>query len=185
MPRGAAGDPKAVNIEFISPEKDADGVPQNKYYLLMKQIIGESHEELNMAKIALWWRLNWKPDRNGRMTLAQAKILTDFERDLCDGEYDLAIFLNYEWFMETATEHQKKAVLDHELWHFQPVLSDGEIRMDSEGRVCYCVRQHTVQEFPEVIEKYGLYTDSLRKIAEALAVVEDKEISEASEGILE
>ena len=135
---------------------------------LMDALVRKHHRHLTEAKIALLWRTGWKADKDGRLTLGQAKKASDLSRELVD--YDFAILLNYEvWVEREFDEDARKAVLDHELCHCAVDLDDhGNPREDDRGRKVWRVRKHSVEEFTEIVRRYGTYKADLEEFAAAL-----------------
>jgi predicted metallopeptidase len=77
-----------------------------------------------------------------------------------DGEQDAFFLIQVvvpNW--ETFEPRQQVAVLDHEICHI-----DYNDEKDS-----YALRDHTVQEFPEIVERHGAYHPSLEYFYEALS----------------
>ena len=135
-------------------------------YRIMEKLIEQHHSHLADAKIALAWRFGWKSDADGRTTLGQAKKGSDLDRKLHD--HDFVILLNHErWNAAGFTDAQQKALLDHELCHCE-VSKDvnGEPKTDENGRVCYRMRRHDVEEFKEIFHRHGLWKGDLEFLAD-------------------
>ncbi len=60
------------------------------------------------------------------------------------GMADAEILLDGDWW-ETAPEEQRRALLDHELFHREIKTKDGELVTDDLGRPCLKLRKHDYQ----------------------------------------
>ena len=156
--------PKKVTVKLL--ERQRNGKPSEPYQV-MDKLIAEHHPHLAQAEIAICWRYGWSEDVDGRLRLGQASKASDCERAL--QEYDLVLLLNWEaWNTGGLDGVQQRALLDHELTHCQVALDeDGEPKVDEDGRIVYRIRKHDVEEFREVVERHGLYTDDLQEFAQA------------------
>lgn len=151
---------KAVKFSLIEPGKD---VPE---YRLLKEIIMAHHGHLERARIALAWRLDVKPNRDGLIELGKAKKASDLDRELKD--YDFVILLNSTAWAGFGV-NQRRALLDHELCHCQVSRGkDGEVQRDERGRPCYRMRKHDIEEFREVVQRHGCYKADLEEFARTL-----------------
>lgn len=155
--------PKKVNFELIGDSHDL--------HATVRDLVAQHHPHLAEARIALVWRMNWKPDKDGRLTLGKAKKASDLERELGHAsEYDLAVLLNAEAWHDLSND-QRLALLDHELCHFG-VSTDkktGEVARDDRGRVVYRYRKHTLEEFHEIVERHGVYKSDIESFADVCA----------------
>jgi len=145
-------------------------------YRFLEEVITKYHPELEGAAVLLFYQLGWKPDCDGVLTLAKVKKASDTDRALVEGgKCDFILKLNEEAW-EGLAEDVKKMVLDHELCHCKPDLDrDGEQKIDSKDRLCWRHRKHPIQEFPEIIRRYGIeQTLRLDKIAQAAVEKHDR-----------
>jgi hypothetical protein len=101
---------------------------------------------------------------DGRLTLGRCKKVTDLEREFMP--YDFIIILNRDfWEDERVTDHQRRALLDHELCHAAVATDrEGDPRVDEKNRVVYRTRKHTLEEFHEIVDRYGLYKQDLEEM---------------------
>lgn len=132
----------------------------------MEQLIKKSHEHLSDAKIAIVWRFGWQQDADGRQKLGQAKKGSDLDRAFC--KFDFVILLNHEvWNQGGLNKKQQLALVDHELCHCQVTMdTSGEPKTDEEGRTCYRIRKHNIEEFTDVVNRHGLHTQELAELAQ-------------------
>lgn len=158
--------PKTVSYELI-PRDSVIGAPM---YTLLDWIVKAHHEDLEYARIALAWCTSWKPDVDGRLTLGRCKRASDLDRELAD--YDFVILLLRGFWRDervTETDHQRRALLDHELTHATLKLdANGEPVDDERGRRVYRIRKHDIEEFAAIVERYGTYKTDIENFAAAL-----------------
>lgn len=155
--------PKRIPFELIPPFEDGRQVKSEPFRIL-DDLLPKFHFHLVEARIALAWRLAWKPDRDGRLTLGQCRKASDLDRELRD--YDFVILLNKEAWQRLKTE-QRRALVDHELCHAQVQLGDdGEPKKDERGRIVYRVRGHDLEEFRDIVGRHGCYKDDIRAFVE-------------------
>jgi len=138
-------------------------------YRIMEKLIEKHHNHLKDAKIAIAWRFGWKSDTDGHTVLGQAKKGSDLDRELHD--HDFVILLNHErWNGSGFTEDQMTALMDHELCHCEISKdTNGEPKTDENGRICYRIRKHDVEEFRDVVARHGMWKGDLEQFAEAAA----------------
>lgn len=153
---------KKVTVQLIK-EKHAGDVTEP--YRLLAEIRGKEHGHLAEAKIGLAWRLGWRADADGRMTLGQCRKRGDLDREL-DG-FDFIILLNKEAW-ERLNEKQKRALIDHELCHASIVIdSDGSPKKNDRDRLVTRIKKHNCEEFRDVVERHGLWKQDLEAFATA------------------
>jgi hypothetical protein len=162
-PRAKRG--KKVAYELIPP----DSHHGQRMYPMLRQLVEAYHEELRDARIALAWCTSWKPDADGRMKLGMCKRASDLDRELTP--YDFIILLNQPfWLSDQVTFLQRQALLDHELCHAAvKVDGTGEPVVDERDRVVYRTRKHDVEEFREIVDRWGVWKEDLESFAQALA----------------
>jgi hypothetical protein len=163
---------KPVKVRPI--ERKHAGKVQEPYRLL-EELIAAHHPELEGAKFILLWRDGWKPDVDKVLTLGRLKKASDLDQAIGstfgDG-YDFAVQLNADAWPKLSDD-RKRQVIDHELCHAAPDLDrDGKQKMDAKERLCWRVRKHPIQEFPEILERYGV-EEVLRLNEAAKKAVED------------
>jgi hypothetical protein len=83
-------------------------------------------------------------------------------------QYDIVILLNHEaWNSAEFSEKQMRALLDHELVHAEVAKNDdGEVKTDEQGRTCYRIRKHDIEEFTEIVHRHGLWKSDLARFAQ-------------------
>jgi hypothetical protein len=162
--------PKVVPYA-LTPQQTDIGRPM---YELLYAIIDEHHQELSQSdvKIALAWALAWKPDTDGRLTLGKCKKATDLDRELAP--YDFVILLNRDfWTNPRVTAVQRRALVDHELMHAALAYDqDGHPKRDERGRHIYRLRKHDLEEFRDIVARYGCYKDDIEAFMAALVRAE-------------
>jgi len=78
-------------------------------------------------------------------------------KDRVMGRGDAEIIIDGDWWHETASEEQQRALLDHELHHLTPKLTKKQFTYDAHGRPKLRMRQHDVQFgwFACIAERHG------------------------------
>ncbi len=151
---------KKVTVQLIR-EKHAGEVTEP--YKILNQIRNRDHGHLEGVKIALAWRLGWRPDANGILSLGKCRKRGDLDREL--DTFDFVILLNKEAW-NTMNEKHKRALIDHELCHAQVVIdADGNPKTDDRDRLVCRIRKHDIEEFKAVVQRHGCYTQDLVEIA--------------------
>lgn len=155
---------KKVNVTLL---ERSHGGKATTAYRLMDEIIEAHHEHLKEAKIAIAWRFGWKANADGRITLGQAKKGSDLDRALHD--HDFVILLNHEvWNQTSFTEAQMRALLDHELCHCAVAIdTSGDPKLDENGRTCYRIRKHDIEEFRDVVSRHGVWKEDIESFVNA------------------
>ncbi len=135
-------------------------------YRLMEELIDAHHPRLEGSKIAIAWRFGKRSDADGRLWLGSMKKGSDLDRTMHG--YDGVLTLNHEvWNSSDFSEAQMRALLDHELCHLDVMNdSNGDPKLDEEGRKVYRIRKHDVEEFTEIVARHGCWKDDLRRFAE-------------------
>jgi len=153
---------KRVTVKLI-PKKHK-GEPTEPWKI-MEELRSKHHGHLEETKIAMAWRLGWRPDANGILCLGRCRKRGDLDREL--DSFDFVILLNKEAWQGLNTK-EKQALVDHELCHAQVVFdADGNPKLDDQDRPVCRIRKHDVEEFKAVTERHGLWTSSLAEIAQA------------------
>ena len=110
---------KKVNFELITRDEVCGQEP----YKLLDEIRRKYHEHLADAEIAVAWRKETKPDKDGHVVLGRCVKVAGLYREML--EYDFVIVLNREaWNLGFSVE-QKTALIDHELCFPGEVLVTG------------------------------------------------------------
>jgi hypothetical protein len=168
MRRRAEPKPRRVSYELLPPK-----APE---YKLLTRLVRGHHEDLTDARIALAWAKAWKADVDGRLKLGACKRASDLDRELAD--YDFIVLLNRSFWQDIGvSDHQRAALLDHELTHAALVHDKrGEPVEDERGRKVYRLRRHDLEEFNAIAERYGLWKRDLEAFAVALRKSKQQEL---------
>jgi hypothetical protein len=126
---------------------------------LAQDIIWEHHPELTEFAIGFIFRSEASIS-GGKMVLGQASKVTGKYSPFID--LDGLVWLAADVWT-TLSMHQKRALIDHELCHFE-VNQEGALTM----------RGHDIEEFKCIIERYGLWKSDL--IAFAPAVIQASQV---------
>lgn len=157
---------KAVNVTPIF--RVNTGQPETSVpYMLLDKAIAAWHPHLQDAHVVIEWRRGWTADKDGKLRLGTMRKRGDSERNLV--EYDAVLTLNEEAW-EHLDERGKLALIDHECCHLQ-VQEDEETddgkKYDENGRVCYRIRKHDIEEFQDVVSRHGCYKNDLEAFVRA------------------
>lgn len=166
--------PKAVNYSMIDRSK-----PEWK---LLDKLVRKHHQHLIDARIALAWRYALKKDADRLLVLGKCVKASDLSRELVD--WDFVILLNYEvWTSPEFGDHQKEALLDHELCHAQISKNkDGTAKEDDRGRRVYRVRKHDIEEFTEIVTRHGTYKRDLEEFGKVILAGKGQPLLKIAEG---
>lgn len=159
--------PKKLTIEFL-PREDSTGQVREPY-AIMERLIATERADLVQARIGIAWRIGWKRDKDGLLKCGQCKKRSELDRTL--DAYDFVILLNKEAW-PGFTPEQRERLIYHELCHAQIEIDDGgDEKRDEAGRLVIRGRKHDIQDFRDVVERYGWDQDlsdlAQRNIADA------------------
>lgn len=151
-------------------------------YAIMERLIKEVEDfaPLRKAKIIIVWKSGWKPSKDEILKHAQIRKLSELEREIWGDEFDMCMLLHRElWQSARFSEEEREMDIFHELCHPVPEIDDqsGDQLQDEKGRLCWRLRNHPIQRFPEEIERYGL--EKVLNLEEAARVAADDERSQA------
>lgn len=131
---------------------------------IVRRLIALYHEPLQDARVGVIMRSE-APVTAGRYTLGAAeKVSTKAQVHV---PYDFVIWLANDRFQMLAPL-QREALIDHELMHCQWDMDKGA-----------SIRPHDVEEFTEVLERYGYWWPQAEQFA---AVAQQAELFERSPG---
>jgi len=152
---------KRVTVQFLE-RMHAGKITQP--YEIVGRLIKAERADLKDVKIGIAWRLGWRADADGVLTLGQCRKRGDLDRELDD--FDFIIMLNKDAWPTLSDEHKERLIF-HELEHAQLSLdSNGDPKKNDRGRIVCRIRKHDFAEFRSVVKKYGL-KDDLSKLAQA------------------
>ncbi|KKN80808.1 hypothetical protein LCGC14_0326140 [marine sediment metagenome] len=155
---------KAVAVHFLA-RLHAGKV--RSPYRIMESLIKSHRKDLADAQIAIAWRMGWRADADGKLKLGTMSLASEFQRDLPSDAYDAVMLLNHEAFNKgILNDQQQEAVIFHELCHLEIAKdTDGEPKMDDKKRTCFRLRKHDIEEFNEVVAKFGYYKADVEQFA--------------------
>jgi hypothetical protein len=134
-------------------------------YKIMEELVAKKRADMKDLKLAIAWRIGWRPDANNILTLGRCRKRGDLDREL--DSFDFVILLNREAW-GTLGAKEKQALIYHELCHAQVTYdSDGNPKRDDRDRIVCRTRKHDLEEFRAVVEEYGCYTRDLAAVAQA------------------
>ena len=148
-------------------------------YLFMDSLIANYHPELAEAQIIMGYSYSWKPNRDGRIILATVSLFNDFERQM--HSKDVKILLNYNyWHNPQTNDDNRRALIDHQLSHPRPIM-DKDLAIPSRndmGMIKYYLRAHDIEDFNDVVSRWGIWMIDMEKSAEVMAAAWAKEQKE-------
>ena len=135
-------------------------------YRILEGFVARHRPDLGEAVFGIAWHTGWKRGKDGFRKLGLCRLASDLDREL--NIYDFIVILNRQAYDEL-NDHQRQALIFHELCHAD-VAKDkhGEPRRDDRGRLVYRLRKHDLEEFAEVVEKFGLYLADVERFAESV-----------------
>ena len=165
---------KKATIKAI-PRKHAGKVVEP--YKILDRLIKEVSDfaPLKKAAFCIAWKSGWRCDKDGILKRAQIRKASEVEREVY-GEFDFVLLLHKELWQSSSFKGEAREMdVFHELCHAAPDIDDatGEQRVDERDRLCWRLRKHPIQEFPAVIDRYGLEA-SIGVNEEAVAAVDDE-----------
>jgi hypothetical protein len=151
-------------------------------YAIMERLIGEVDQfaPLKNAKIVIVWKSGWRPTKDEILRHTQIRKLTELEREIWGDQYDLCMLLHRElWQSGRFTDEEREMDIFHELLHPVAEIDDktGDQKKDDKGRLCWRLRNHPIQRFPEEIDRYGL--EKVLNLDEDAMTAVDDELSQA------
>jgi hypothetical protein len=145
-------------------------------YIIMDSMIAQYHPELAEANIAIGYHYGWKANRDAKIVLASVSLFSDFDRQM-HGK-DVKILLNYNyWHNPITTDDNRRALIDHQLCHPRPVMDlDLGIALKNDmGMIKYYLREHDIEDFADVVDRWGIWMADMEKSAEVMAAAWEKE----------
>lgn len=80
---------------------------------------------------------------------------------------DFIMILDAEWW-ETAGFIAREALVFHELLHCDQARDkEGELKFNDEGRPVWGIRGHDIEEFNEVVRRYGAWKSDIQEFLDA------------------
>ncbi|HWR66992.1 MAG TPA: putative metallopeptidase [Bellilinea sp.] len=129
---------------------------------IAEELIEQHHPWLKDARIGFVFR-NEAQKSQGRMILAQASLVPSKLQVYL--EFDFMIWVSKKDWEGRLTSAQQEALIDHELCHCMPNQNGG-----------WAMRPHNVQEFWEVIQRHGLWSNDLQRGRELLTRIVQEEL---------
>lgn len=125
--------------------------------LLATDLIPKYHSRLIDARITYLYTEKVLK-HGGKVIFGKAQKAAELVQFFGETDFVL-VFSKPTW--SKLTDEQRTALVDHELCHCdQTVTKSGEIK--------WRVRAHDVEEFTEIISRYGMWHQGLRKFGEAI-----------------
>ena len=147
-------------------------------YAAMDDLVGDHHDHLKAASIALAWRYGWAADRHGEGMVQISKLVlaSDLDREFRtkSSGFDAVLLLNHELFSDgEVSVPQLMFALDSALESMQPQLDEeGEQKLDEKGRRLWRTKKPDIQIHSQVYQRHGCvweYLAEFRRIIEKRA----------------
>jgi hypothetical protein len=155
-------------------------------YIFMDSLIAQFHPDLAEANIAIGYNYGWKANRDAKIVLASVSLFSDFDRQMHNK--DIKILLNYNyWHNPVTTDDNRHALMDHQLCHPRPIMDlDLGIPVKNDmGMIKYYLRDHDIEDFAEVVERWGVWMVEMERSAEVMAAAWAKEKAAREQKTLE
>jgi hypothetical protein len=172
--------PLQVNQKLLARTGEMDDTQLP--YILMDSLIAQFHPDLAEANIVIGYNYGWKPNRDAKIILASVALFNDFDRQM-HGK-DVKILLNYNyWHNPVTTDDNRRALMDHQLCHPRPAMDlDLGIPVRNEmGLIKYYLRAHDIEDFAEVVDRWGIWMVDMERTAEIMADAWAKEVKAREE----
>ncbi|OGC95286.1 MAG: hypothetical protein A2W25_05055 [candidate division Zixibacteria bacterium RBG_16_53_22] len=124
---------------------------------IAQELIDQYHEQLKECKIGFVFRSEASIS-GGKMVLGTTGKVTEKIKPLLSDELDILIVLAEDQYA-LMNSLRRKALIDHELCHIVNNLNTGG----------WTTKAHDINEFKEIVERYGLWSYDLMNIGEAVA----------------
>jgi hypothetical protein len=151
-----------VSYQVMTPEQSADVTKR-----VARVMAEDGRPEIQQARIAFVWRVNAKPDRDGRVEFGHCSLVPAKIKALWP--WDFIISLNLEVWSK-ASEAQRTGMLDHEISHVgfatvaDPKTGEELVKCDEEGTICWRINHHDVEEFQAVAARRGPWSADLANL---------------------
>ena len=112
---------------------------------VLREVLHDHHTHLRNANIVCLFTSKARK-RNGRVVIASCEAVNETYRYLTDANFIITVF-DKAW--EMLADEEKRYIIDHELCH-------AFIGEDKNGEPVYKTVPHDLEEFNEIVERYGL-----------------------------
>lgn len=119
------------------------------------ELISRYHQDISKAKIFYYFKKKASKKKD-KLALATISLTSPKLKFISERQYDYYLEIGWTEWTEL-TLQQKIALIDHELCH-------AAFSLDKEK---FVIRGHSVEEFREVIERYGFWNDGIKAFGEA------------------
>ena len=124
---------------------------------VMRDVLNEYHAHLRNANIVCLFTSKPKK-RSGKIRIASCEAVNETYNYLTEADFIITVF-DKAW--ERLADKEKRYVLDHELCH-------AFVGENKNGEPVYKVIPHDLEEFNELVERYGLMQRELAPLLEDL-----------------
>jgi Putative phage metallopeptidase len=130
---------------------------------LVAELIKDHHPELEDCLVFCFGKPK-STRRNGRMNVAKIRVASEFHKALAGTDVNYIIEIGLDFWQPALKRELRVPLLDHELNH--------AIGKDAKGRPH--LTGHDVEEFEEIIRRYGIWEPGLQAFVKACQELEKK-----------
>ena len=142
-------------------------------YTMIEEMVANHYPDLIDCSVLGVWRYNCKPDADEHLFEATTRKANAIERQAEDG-YDIVITINYTLW-EESPERTRKYILDKRLASIATCKdTDGEDRVDEDGRIQYRIRKSEYDGFFDVLKRHGLAAPVNHRLAATFQKIHDR-----------
>ncbi len=145
----------------------------NEVLSLAKELIDQYHQQLKECKIGFVFRSEASYS-GGKVVLGTTSKVTEKIKPMLSEELDILIVLAEDMYADLSSE-RRRALIDHELCHI--ILNS--------NTSTWTTKAHDVNEFNEVIERYGLWSNDLMWVGPTIAKAYQLELPKITEVTIE
>ncbi len=140
---------------------------------IAKELIDQYHAQLKECKIGFVFRSEASIS-GGKLVLGTTGKVTEKIKPLLSDELDILIVLAEDQYA-LMSSLRRKALIDHELCHI----------IENPNTGGWTTKAHDINEFKEIVERYGLWSYDLQNIGEAVAKAYQLEMPSITEVTIE
>lgn len=143
---------------------------------MAKELIEDHHEHLREARFEFLFR-EFAARSRGKTIVAKAILCSPRDRTLHGADFIIEIAQD-EW--ASMPDEARRALIDHELCHCDVKRDEFGSPIYRGGELQYCLRPHDIEEFAEIVERYGLWNQDLREHGKAfqLRLFDDERVDQ-------
>lgn len=172
------GEDVPLGESYFFPDTDGELDPKP----IARRLVAECEEflHLRVGEAAILFIMRADPEVKAQRQILGYMALPRFQGSLgkvarwllakvCDGLPDFIMVLDNTWWVQ-ASPTQREALVFHELLHAAHATDkEGEPRFTDDGKPIWDIRGHDIEEFNEVVRRYGAWSPDVSAFIKALA----------------